>query len=255
MKVDGKVVIITGSSSGFGKALAEKLIGKGAKLVLGDIAEGPGRAVEKECNAKKPGNAVFVKCDVTKSEDVKNLFVVAKKHFGGFDIMVNNAGIGERGPFAQDVKDAWVKVVDIDLTAVILGTRIALTELIAARKPGVILNTASLAGLYPVPHQPVYAAVKGGVVHFTRSLAQFAQSHNIRVNAICPSFSPTGILEDAHRIYGSEMKKVTDAALVPVSLVIDAFEKAIEDESLAGACLRVTPQYGVDQYSWRKSKM
>ncbi|KAI8908133.1 hypothetical protein DFJ77DRAFT_165500 [Powellomyces hirtus] len=254
MKVDGKVAIITGASSGFGKALAWRLVGKGAKLVLGDITADAGKALENEINAKYPNRAVFTVCDVTSKSDQQNLFTVAKKHFGQVNIVVNNAGIGEGKAFATDETDSWVKVLRIDLEAVILGTRLAITELSAAGNGGVIVNTASLAGLYPQMHQPVYAAAKGGVVHFTRSLAPLAKSHGIHVNAVCPSFAPTGILVEAEKNFGKSFTKFTEDSRVSVETCIDAFVIAIEDESLAGACLRVTKEHGVDQYSWRRAK-
>ncbi|TPX64520.1 hypothetical protein SpCBS45565_g05800 [Spizellomyces sp. 'palustris'] len=266
MKVAGKVAIITGASSGFGKALecstsselfsfqpAWRLTGKGGKVVLGDISDNAGKTLEKELNAKHPGSAVFAVCDVTKKSDQERLFELAKSKFGSIDIVVNNAGIGEGVSFTQDTQDAWVKVLRIDLEAVILGTRLAVAEMIKAGKGGVILNTASLAGLYPQPFQPVYAAAKGGVVHFTRSLGHLAKAHGIYCNAICPSFSPTGILEAGEKQFGDEFKKYTEKR-VPVELVIDAFVRGIEDESLAGACIRITPELGIDIYNWRRTK-
>ncbi|KAJ3043907.1 hypothetical protein HDV00_003946 [Rhizophlyctis rosea] len=234
MKVDGAVALITGASSGFGLALAERLVGKGAKVVLGDVAETPGKALEESLNKKRSGSAVFVKCDVTRREDILRLFETAKQRFGKFDIVVNNAGIAENKHFADDHEDAWIKVVDINLTAVILGTRIAISEFMKERRKGVIVNTASLAGLYPQPGQPVYAATKGGVVHFTRSFTLLGKAKGIRVNAICPSFSPTNIVKGAVDLHGQAFAKAIEKELVPVPQVIDAFEKAIEDESLAG---------------------
>ncbi|KAI9096610.1 hypothetical protein DFS34DRAFT_147739 [Phlyctochytrium arcticum] len=253
MKVNGKVAIITGASSGFGKALAARLVDQGAKVVLGDINEATGQAVTKELNAKKQGSAVFTVCDVTKKEHQQKLFDLAKSSFGTFDIVVNNAGIGEGKSFTEDTEDRWISVLRIDLEAVIIGTRLALTEFIKEKRPGVIINTASLAGLYPQPWQPVYAAAKGGVVHFTRSCERFGKSHNIRVNAIAPSFSPTGIIDEGVKNFGEGFKKIT-ANMVPVDVVIDAFMQGIEDEGLAGAILRVTPEHGIDQYSWRRTK-
>ncbi|KAJ3185983.1 hypothetical protein HDU85_000897 [Gaertneriomyces sp. JEL0708] len=253
MKINGKVAIITGASSGFGKALSYRLAGKGAKLVLGDITDKSGRQIEQELNTKYPGCAVFVRCDVTNKADQLALFETANKRFGSIDIVVNNAGIGENKVFHENETDNWINVLRIDLEAVILGTRLALTEMLKAGKGGVIVNTASLAGLYPQPNQPVYAAAKGGVVHFTRSLGHLAKTDGIHVNAVCPSFSPTGILEEGYKAFGEAFKQVT-ANQVPVELVINAFVKAIEDETLAGQCIRVTPELGIDLYNWRRTK-
>ncbi|KAL2915738.1 hypothetical protein HK105_204684 [Polyrhizophydium stewartii] len=271
MEIKGKVAIVTGASSGFGKALSERLVKLGAFVVLGDITEPAGRALEAQLNSSRPKSAVFVKCNVTDRRDLQNLFTVAKKQFGEINIMVNNAGIGEKMPFFEDKEDGWRIVVDIDLTAVIMGTRMAVNEMVKQGKGGAIVNTASLAGMYPQPLQPVYSAVKGGVVMFTRSLDHLADDHGIYVNAVCPSFSPTGILD-------SEAGRAISATtpLVPVELVIDAFIKAIQDETLKGAgidsrcgiahvltepmcgppgaTIRVTPKYGIDVPTHRGGK-
>ncbi|KAJ3279465.1 hypothetical protein HK104_001450 [Borealophlyctis nickersoniae] len=254
MKVDGKVIIITGASSGFGKAIAERVAPKGAKLVLADIAEVGGKAVEADLNRRYPGNAVFVKCDVTNADDLKRVFEVAKRKFGNIDIVINNAGVLVKGDFPSDVNDTYLKAIDINVTAVIRGTRLAVTEMTRSGRGGVIVNTGSIAGLEATPDLPVYAATKGAVVHFTRSLSTLHPTSNIRVNAVCPSISPTNMFEDAKKTYKS-LHRLRDEHLVPVSLVVDAFERAIEDESLAGACLSVTPKEGIQPYQWRRAKL
>ncbi|KAH6565506.1 hypothetical protein BASA82_000794 [Batrachochytrium salamandrivorans] len=247
MKVSGKIAIVTGASSGFGKALALQLVSRGAKVVLGDISEVAGQRLEKELNTKYSGSALFIKCDVRKKEDMQTLFDSASALYGAIDIVVNNAGIAEKEPFIDSTEDTWKAVIDIDLTAVILGTRMAIAEMIKlSNRNGskgdrrVIVNTASLAGLYPQPQQPVYAAAKGGVVHFTKSLAHLAKDHHIHVNCVCPSFSKTAILDS------SLGKTVPESMLVPIHLVIEAFFLAIEDDTLKGAVIRVTPKYGID---------
>ena len=107
--------------------------------------------------------------------------------------MINNAGIGENTPFPINLFDNWVKVIDIDLTAVILGTRLALVHFERYKvKEGVIVSTASLAGLINADFQPVYAAAKAGVVNFCRSLG-YLKKQGVRVTAICPAFSPTAL--------------------------------------------------------------
>ncbi|KAJ3163044.1 hypothetical protein HDU86_002213 [Geranomyces michiganensis] len=254
MKIEGKTAIITGASSGFGKALAWRVARKGGNVVLGDISAPAGKALADEINAQFPRRAVFAVCDVTKKQDQEALFTLAKTQFGSIDIVVNNAGIGESGVFADDTTDSWLAVLRIDLEAVILGTRLALTHMSESNSGGVIVNTASLAGLYPQPFQPVYAAAKGGVVHFTRSFAALGKERGIRVNAVCPSFSPTGIVESAKKAYGPDIARFMGKDMVPVELVIDAFILAIEDESLSGAALRVTTQHGIDRYSWARAR-
>ncbi|KAG0045492.1 hypothetical protein BGZ83_009313 [Gryganskiella cystojenkinii] len=238
MHVQDKVAIITGASSGLGKALAERLVSKGAKVILGDIDLKDGLRVAAELNHGKDKEvAYFVQCDVTKYDQQADLFTAAKKRFGGVDIIVNNAGIAENAPLWEDKKGIWKKVIDIDLSAVVEGTRLGIEALTAQGRGGVILNTASLAGLYPQPRTPVYSAAKFGVVGLTRSFKGFGKG--IRVNAVAPSFADTKIIapikEDVMKI----------APLVTVEMVTDAFMLLIEDDSYDGDIARVTPQYGI----------
>ncbi len=109
----------------------------------------------------------------------------AKLEFGGFHILCNNAGVHLEKPFDfphHISSGGWRKIVEVNLNAVIEGTQLACTEM--KRTGGVIINTASLGGLYPMPDSPIYAATKAAVVHFTRSLKHLHQQQNIRVNAI-----------------------------------------------------------------------
>ncbi|KAF9176950.1 hypothetical protein BGZ51_009370 [Haplosporangium sp. Z 767] len=238
MHVENKVAIITGASSGFGKALAERLVGKGAKVVLADIDIKDGLRLANELDyGKKEKVAVFVQCDVTKYDQQAALFEAAQLHFGGVDIIVNNAGIAEYKPLWEDDIGIWKKVVEIDLMAVIEGTRLGIEALKKQGRGGVIINTASLAGLYPQPMTPVYSAAKFGVIGFTRSFKDFGD--NIRVNAVAPSFSPTKIIEPIKEAVAQM------GALVTVEMVIDAFMLLIEDDSHSGDVARVTPQFGI----------
>ncbi|KAG0296938.1 hypothetical protein BGZ96_008127 [Linnemannia gamsii] len=238
MHVENKVAIITGASSGLGKALAERLVSKGAKVILGDIDIKDGLRLANELNyGKKEEVAYFVQCDVTKYDQQAALFTAAQKHFGRVDIIANNAGIAENVPLWEDEKGIWKKVIDIDLSAVVEGTRLGIEALKKQKEGGVIINTASLAGLYPQPKTPVYSAAKFGVVGFTRSFKDFGD--NIRVNAVAPSFAPTKIIEPIKEV----VTKM--GALVTIEMVTDAFMLLIEDDSHSGDIARITPQYGI----------
>lgn len=134
---------------------------------------------------KKNKIAYFVQCDVTKYDRQVALFQAAQRHFGRVDIIINNAGIAESVPLWKDDKGLWKKVIDIDLSAVVEGTRLGIEALQKQGTGGVIINTASLAGLYPQAMTPAYSAAKFGVVGLTRSFKGFGE--NIRVNAVAPS--------------------------------------------------------------------
>ncbi|KAG0344329.1 hypothetical protein BG004_004558 [Podila humilis] len=262
MHVQNKVAIITGASSGFGKALACRLVSKGAKVILADIDVKDGERLETELNYDKQEKiAHFVQCDVTDYAQQANLFRAAEVEFGGVDIIVNNAGIAERVPLGEDHEGVWRKVLEIDLLAVIEGVRLGVLYLTKQGRGGVIINTASLAGLYPQPRTPAYTAAKFGVVGLTRSFKDYfpaddeagntktdssnttntvAKKNKIRVNAVAPSFADTKII-DGSREYIYSLN-----GMVTVDQVVDAFMLLIEDDSYNGDIARVTPRYGVN---------
>lgn len=175
---------------------------------------------------------------MTKYDQQAALFAAAFKHFGRVDIIVNNAGIAENSPLWADETGIWKKVIDIDLSAVIEGTRLGIHALQKQSRPGVIINTASLAGLYPQAMTPVYSAAKFGVVGFTRSFKDFPDG--IRINAVAPSFADTKIIAPIKEAVTSM------GPLVTVEMVTDAFMLLIEDDQYSGDVARITPSYGID---------
>ncbi|TPX31430.1 hypothetical protein SmJEL517_g05231 [Synchytrium microbalum] len=249
----GQVAIVTGAASGFGRELVTRMAKQQARgIILVDIQEHAGQTVEKELNAIRQGCAKFIRADVASPKDMKHVFATAKSLYGSINIVVPNAGITEAMPMEDDDDDKWIKVVDIDLTGVVLATRLALSEWKKSGMGGVIVPTASLAGLYPQAGSPVYCAAKAGVVMLVRSL-EGLKTQGIRVNAVCPSFSPTPLLSsNPRKDSNGQIPKFVQDRIVPISLVVDAFEKAIKDESLAGAIIRITPEFGIDLYKQRK---
>ncbi|KAF9389622.1 hypothetical protein CPB97_011032 [Podila verticillata] len=246
MLVQNKVAIITGASSGFGKALAIRLVGKGAKVILADIDIKDGEQLANELNYDKMEMvAHFVQCDVTNHDQQAAMYTAAEVHFGGVDIIVNNAGIMERTPLWEDNTGIWKKIVNIDLLAVIEGVRIGVQYLQKQGRGGVIINTASLAGLYPHHITPAYTAAKFGVVGLTRSFQGFPG--NIRVNAVAPSFADTRLID------GIRDKVKSMGIMVTIDQVVDAFMLLIEDDSYNGDIARVTLQYGVSVVGRQRS--
>ncbi len=245
MDIKGKAAVISGAASGIGRCAALQLAKRGASVVVADLDEAGGRKVVDEIGAAG-GIAVFRRCDVTQTEDLAHTFASCVEHFGRFDIACNNAGIGGDDLF-EDTSGAWTRMVDINLTAVIDATRIAVREM--RRGPGgAIVNTASMGGLLPMPNSPVYAATKAGVVNFTRSLAYLAEQHNIRVNAVCPSFTDTPLVRKGagateERI--QELARLVGGILQPDDVAAGIVE-LIEDDTKAGAIMRVTVAKGRD---------
>ena len=170
MDIKGKVGVITGGSSGIGRATSERLAKEGAAIVVADLDEKGGAETVKRIESAG-GRAVFVKANVARLEDARRMLDTAVSKFGRLDILHNNAGIAVGAPGYPDAPpERWHLVIEIDLQAVILGTGLA-APLMQKNGGGVIINTASMAGLYPHRQDAVYGAAKGGVVNFTHSLA------------------------------------------------------------------------------------
>ncbi|KAG0358801.1 hypothetical protein BG005_001809 [Podila minutissima] len=223
MSLENKVAIITGASSGFGRALAIRLAKRSTKLILGDIDVKDGQELAKELNQdKQEPVAHFVQCDVTIHAQLASLFTAAQDKFGRLDIVINNAGIVEHLPLHMDEEGTWMKKAP-------------------GRKEGaVIVNTASVAGLHPFPLAPTYTAAKHGVVGLTRSFKGVeVDGLKIRVNAIAPTFADTRIIAPIREWVQTQM------TLVPVEQVLDAFMMAIEDRGLEGDVLHITPNSGI----------
>ncbi|MEF8880212.1 MAG: SDR family NAD(P)-dependent oxidoreductase [Candidatus Nanohaloarchaea archaeon] len=187
--MEGKVAIVTGGSSGIGKAICEKLNWEGVEVVIADVDEEKGLELAKEIGAD------FKKCDVSDKESVENMIQETVDEHGKLDIMINNAGIGSTNSIEEMDEEEWEKTISVDLDGVMYGTKAAVPHL--KETEGVILNTASIYGLVGDIGATAYNAAKGGVVNFTRSVADDLAQYNIRVNSICPGFVDTPMTEEA----------------------------------------------------------
>ncbi|KAI8838293.1 hypothetical protein BJ741DRAFT_648233 [Chytriomyces cf. hyalinus JEL632] len=244
--VRGKVAFITGVGAGFGAELAQRLAQKGALIGGCDINVEKALETADKINSLYPNACVAVHCDVGVMEDIEGAFKRVLDHFGRVDIVVNNAGISEFHKFIEDPEADWKTVIDIDLNAVIKGTQLGLNQMRKQSPPGgVIVNVASMAGFIPDVNMPIYVAAKMGVVGFTRSLGRkLLKTQGVRVNGIAPTFAMTNMGKLA--LQSEDFAKHVANSTVPVPLVIDAFMRAIEDDSLSGDILRITAQNGID---------
>jgi NAD(P)-dependent dehydrogenase (short-subunit alcohol dehydrogenase family) len=189
-RFEGKVALVTGAAGGFGKLLAEALAAEGARLVMGDRNKWGLRHVAR-------GHlATYMRCDVTREDRVQALCNLAIEQFGQLDIAVNNAGIA--GPMKRLTE---IREEEFDLIHAVnaKGTFFGLKHQIPLMRDrgGVILNVASVAGLGAAPKLAAYAAAKHAVVGLTRTAAIEEARHNIRVNAICPFYSPTPMVTES----------------------------------------------------------
>jgi len=191
-----KVGVITGSASGIGLGLAERLLAEGARAVfMGDvIAENLEREAAR-LNRMHPGKAFPMLADVTKSDEVTGLVQAAKELEGHLDFVFNNAGRGATLPTEQVTFDFWRQILDLNVMGVVYGTYAAI-PIMREQGFGHIVNTASLAGLVPIPYQAVYVASKSAVISMTESLFYELESEGLRFSVICPSNIKTPIFGD-----------------------------------------------------------
>ena len=195
-RLDGKVAFLSGAARGIGGAAAVLMAQVGAKVVIGDVLEERGRQTVRDIE-KAGGQALFVPVDVTQEASWAAAMDATVKAYGKLDILVNNAGIFVGKGVEDASMEEWHRLVAVNLTGVVLGTRAALPLLKAAAKSAphgsAIVNLASVAGLVGSQLDPLYSLTKGGVTLFTKSTAlEFGRKgYGIRVNSIHPGVIDT----------------------------------------------------------------
>jgi meso-butanediol dehydrogenase/(S,S)-butanediol dehydrogenase/diacetyl reductase len=184
----GKTVIVTGAGSGIGAAVARRFGAEGANLVLADnSAAGLASAMSQ----LDPARALQLKTDVSQLKDVQEMVAATVARFGAIDVLVSNAGISIKKPFAQVTLEDWRTTMAVDLDAAFYCAQAALPHLIESK--GSIIYTASVSGLGGDWGMTAYNAAKGGLANFTRSLALELGKHGVRVNAVCPTLTASGM--------------------------------------------------------------
>jgi len=244
-RLDGKIAVVTGGASGIGAGTVDRFIEEGARVVVADLQVDAGMAV-----AEKHGDAaVFYPTDVTVEADVAGAVDLAVSTFGQLDIMFNNAGIiGATGSIAEMSEDAWDRTVGILLKGVFLGMKHAARVMIP-QESGVILSTASTAGVLGGLGPHLYTASKHGVVGLRKSVANELGPHGIRVNAIAPGNTVTAMTATIHGGDPTEEAVVTEhiagrsllgTAGVPSDIANAALYLASEESRyVTGHCLVV----------------
>jgi NAD(P)-dependent dehydrogenase (short-subunit alcohol dehydrogenase family) len=191
-RLEGKVAVITGAASGIGRASAIRFAREGARVVVADLAEGPGTAVAAEVGG------IYVHSDVTDPSSVDAMFAAALAAYGTVDISFHNAGISppDDDSILETELDAWRRVQEVNLTSVYLCCKAAI-PIMLEHGGGSIINTASFVALMGAATSQIsYTASKGGVLSMSRELGvQFARQ-GVRVNALCPGPVNTPLLQE-----------------------------------------------------------
>ncbi|MBV6791812.1 SDR family oxidoreductase [Xanthomonas euvesicatoria] len=220
--IEGKVVVITGASSGLGAATARRLSSEGAKVVLGARRAERLDALVQEINAAG-GEAIAVATDVTKRADVKNLVDTAVKKYGRVDVLLNNAGVMPLAPFDRLQVEEWEQLIDVNLKGVLYGISAALPHF-QAQKAGHLINVSSVYGHIVVPGSGVYSATKAAVRTISEGFRQEVKPYNIRTTIISPGAVATELLNSIGQ------KDIVDQIkdfVADIAIPADSFARAV----------------------------
>ena len=189
----GKVAVVTGGASGIGRAIAQAMAGAGAYLVIADLNLEAAQKAAAELTQSGP-KAIAVRMNVMRAEDARRMVDETVKAFGRLDILVNNAGLQHVSPFTEFSEERWETIIGVIMTGAFLCTKYALPEMIRNRW-GRVINISSTQGKVGTPFKVGYVAAKHGLLGITKVAALEMAEHNITVNAICPAFARTPLVE------------------------------------------------------------
>jgi NAD(P)-dependent dehydrogenase (short-subunit alcohol dehydrogenase family) len=211
----GKVALITGGASGIGRATAILFAREGAAVAIVDLDEPHARTAVQDIEAQG-GQAIFIRCDVTRADECQHAVQATLEGFGRLDILFNNAGIVRRADVIETTEEEWDRVMDVNVKSIFLMSKYVV-PVMAAAGGGAIINTSSGWGLKGGGNAVAYCASKGAVTNMTRAMAIDHGKQKIRVNAVCPGDTDTPMLRDEARQLGeTEDRFLAEAANRPL---------------------------------------
>ncbi|WP_028273989.1 SDR family NAD(P)-dependent oxidoreductase [Atopococcus tabaci] len=238
-----KVTVVTGAASGIGLATAVAFAEKGAKVVLSDYDSEKGEARTNELK-EKGHDVLFIKTDVSKEQEVKELIEKTVDQFGRIDVIVNNAGVGAQGDMHETSDEEYKRVISINQDGVFYGSKYAVQQMLKTGG-GVIINMSSILSLVGEPTAFAYNASKGAVRLMTQSMALRYAKDNIRVTAIAPGYVETGMVnkEALGEYYDGLVAKHPIGRLGQPEEIAHAVVFAVENEFVTGITIPVEGGY------------
>lgn len=199
-ELDGRSAIVTGGSSGIGRAISLKLAEEGADIVVADVREEPrleGAPTHEKINSDVEGSeSVFVEVDVSDEESVEEMVEVSEESFGQIDILVNNAGVHHSASVTDETVEGWNEIMNVNLRGTFLCSKHVIRQMVEEGLEGDVINIGSIAGIVGYGGSAAYCASKGGVVELTREMALDYGPEGINVNAVDPGVIKTAMTED-----------------------------------------------------------
>jgi len=222
MKLKDKVSIITGSTMGIGLACAQEFAIEGSKVVVTGRSQDLGEKAAEEIRAGG-GDAIFIRCDISKNDQIQTLVQKTVEHYGQIDVVVNNAGVNHSANFFDITEDDWDWVMSVDLKGTFLLSQAAAKVMVEQNIAGVIINMSSVMAVMALADQVPYCAAKGGVNQLTKAMAIALGDYGIRVNAIGPGPVLTELMQ---RVVDNKEKEAELLSRLPLGRIAECREIA-----------------------------
>ena len=240
----GQSAVVTGSTSGIGKALAEALAAEGVNIVLNGFGDPAAIETERKAMAQRHGVEVrYHGADMTKPAEIADMVTFAKHEFGRLDILINNAGVQHVAPIEDFPVEKWDQIIAINLSSAFHATRAAV-PIMKAQKRGRIVNIASAHGLVASPFKVAYVAAKHGILGLTKTVALEVAEAGVTCNAICPGYVKTPLVESQIADQAKARSMTPDQVMRDVILAAQPTKQFVTFDQLAGLLLYLVSDMG-----------